>query len=162
MKKKLNIVDEISIDMMDEECKDAFILKQIKSVKDINMKGNADSRTLLNHAVLYERHKIVRDLLKKGADVSIADDTGDTPLHSAVGVRDYNLVKQLISHGAPVNVQNIYGNTPLIDACQLDLKIIKLLLEHGADPTIKNLAGVDAFTCFEAYPEILALFKEPW
>ena len=51
-------------------------------------------------------------LLIKGADVHVANGTGQTPLHLAIGRGD-GIVKYLAEHGAPLDAKDSSGRTPL-------------------------------------------------
>ena len=49
---------------------------------------------------------MVRELLKNGANVNIANKCGDTPLYIAGGNRHVEVVRELLNHGANVNNAN--------------------------------------------------------
>ena len=52
-------------------------------------------------------------LVKTGADMSIKNVYGDTPLSTAVRHRSYSTVKALLSDGASTNTTNLKGHFPL-------------------------------------------------
>ncbi|GAB3828522.1 ankyrin repeat domain-containing protein [Hymenobacter jeollabukensis] len=78
--------------------------------------------------------KLVAALLAKGADASLPDQTGSTPLHAALWwYADTVLVRQLLAHGASPNATDHAGNTPAAQALEpLTLPVLQLLLAHGA------------------------------
>jgi hypothetical protein len=42
----------------------------------------------------------------------------------------------------------------------LNVDVIKLLLDRGADHTLENNFGISPLKMYEAYPDILNIFKE--
>ena len=162
MKKKKNVIDEISIKMMilgngasiDQENE---IIQTINDLTDINMVGR-DGRTLLIHAACYNQIPIAQHLLNNNADSSKHDDLGFTALHAAVENHHYDMIKLLLEAGANVNAVDNFGNTPLQRASHQKTEIIQLLLSGGADPSIINNYGISAFDSFAAYPNIIEMF----
>lgn len=92
--------------------------------------------------------KMVDFLLEIGADPTIADQVGDTPLHSAMRYGHYEISHLLLEHDAQVNAPNHKGQTPFHFAClHLQNKltankeitaadrqfIYQLRITHGAD-----------------------------
>jgi len=55
---------------------------------------------------------VIAMLIKHGADVRVANGTGQTPLHLAIGRGD-GIVKYLAEHGAPLDAKDSSGRTPL-------------------------------------------------
>ncbi|KAF4416164.1 ankyrin [Fusarium acutatum] len=84
-------------------------------------------------------------LCGKGADASIQNNRGDTPLHNMLASVDGTIDKQILSlllaHGAKINDLSRAGNSPLhIAARRLDHHgVIDFLIEQGADTTIGHL-----------------------
>ncbi len=159
--KKKNIVDTISIHMMDPDRSDDQILDEIEEAGDLLETGR-DGRTYLIHAALYKRVGVAKKLLKWCPElINIPDgDLGYTPLHAAMTARDEEMVKLLLKHKANVNAQDAYGNTPLLRASHLDKGNIKLLVAAGADPYIKNRSGISPYEAFAAYPEIVRIMEK--
>lgn len=98
--------------------------------------------------------RVIRFLIRSGADINETDKNGVTPLHRAVRFRSTEAVKELIVQGADVNaVEKRTESTPLhrvvtntgapATAGNSDdaLGILKLLLSNGADTRIKNRKG---------------------
>lgn len=83
--------------------------------------------------------KTVETLLKSGADVTVADSRGMTPLHLAAKLGLANIVPCLIAAGADVNAHNFIRKdgkgheTPLHLAAMGDhLEVLNQLIESGA------------------------------
>ena len=75
----------------------------------------------------------VRELLKNGAGVDLAQPDGTTALHWAVYHNDAETAALLIKSGASVNAVNLYGMSPLAQACKNgNAGAVKLLLDAGA------------------------------
>lgn len=158
MKKKNNIIDDISIKMMSHnECEDELIGIIAESVSDINMQGR-DGRTLLISASVYGCEKTVEKLIASGADIGIKDEMGYTALHAAVSGQHHNIIRFLLLSGADVNAVDSFGNTSLFRASKDDVETIKLLVSFGADANVKNNFDVSAYDTFAAYSDIIALF----
>lgn len=97
--------------------------------------------------------KIVKFLLDKGADRTIAQSDGLIALHFAAMNGAVKTVKALVNNET-INLQDKNGETPLIKAASHNNElydddhkaadVVKLLLENGADPTIKQSKGLMA------------------
>jgi hypothetical protein len=88
------------------------------------------------------RAEEIEDLIQKGADINVKDETGETPLYRAVFNREMDAVKVLLAHGADVNVKENDGWTALMWAAYKGSKdIVQMLLEKGADVNIENNYG---------------------
>ncbi|KAG9228536.1 ankyrin [Amylocarpus encephaloides] len=85
---------------------------------------------------------IVKLLLKKGADVTVANREGWTPLNSASYSGHVDVVKLLLEKGADMTVTSQSGWTPLNSASNRGhVDLVKLLLEKGADMTFTSRNG---------------------
>lgn len=94
-------------------------------------------------------------LLKHGADVSVKDLRGNTPLlrsctrwqnSSREGWRltIFNIYKLLLESGASCNEPNEHGITPflaVLNSGNMDMEIFKLSLDHGADVRAIDSSG---------------------
>ena len=86
--------------------------------------------------------KLVKALLKKGADFNAKDTRGVTPLVYAAAGGYEDVVKMLIDRGADVNVMAKDGRRALyVAVARGDLEIVKLLVDAKADVNIKNGYG---------------------
>jgi ankyrin repeat protein len=75
-----------------------------------------DGRTALYHAVDHPFEEsnpfYIVDLLRAGAPLNVADNTGSTPLHIAAKHCDENVFYYLLDYGADVMVKDGKGDTP--------------------------------------------------
>lgn len=90
---------------------------------------------------------ILQWFVDNGADVTLRNTFGETPLHQAE--TEFN-VECIIRQGADINAQDNRGNTPLHkrkrNAPSYEwIPILKLYMQHGANPYLENLEGVSAF-----------------
>lgn len=83
-------------------------------------------------------------LLDAGADASLVDSAGDSPLHVAVSYGDVEAVEALLEAGAEPNVVSDYGSaTPLTFAAEMARSdLFGLLIEFGAEPSPLDLVYV--------------------
>ncbi|KAF5602854.1 uncharacterized protein FSUBG_7494 [Fusarium subglutinans] len=88
---------------------------------------------------------VFETLFEKGADASIHNNQGETPLHKVFAIANGTIDKQILSlllaHGAEINDIDHARNTPIhIAARRLDNHdAIAFLIGQGADATISNL-----------------------
>lgn len=92
----------------------------------------------LHYAVDSSNLSAVQLLLQHGADMSLKDLFGRTPLHYASFLRtenSYDIYKLLLENGANCNDKDcLDGASPFLCAIGTgDLRIVQLLLIHGAD-----------------------------
>jgi len=81
------------------------------------------------------RPDAVTTLIANGADPSVADADGNTPLHHAARSTDPSVAALLCNAGAEIAARNRDGVTPLGMACACgNWPLAKFLIEHGARP----------------------------
>ncbi|UNU44246.1 ankyrin repeat domain-containing protein [Sphingopyxis sp. YF1] len=85
-------------------------------------------------------------LLGKGADPSIADRQGVTPLMHAALLNSTEMAEELLDGKAPVDQTNRRGETALILAVQAkNSGVVRLLVRRGANPDkADHIAGMSA------------------
>jgi len=100
--------------------------------------------------------EIVRLLVAAGANPSLADHDGNTPLHSTL---DADVARALINAGAPLDARNNYGETPLLSTYDEDVALA--LIDAGADVTLRNSGGSSAkdVATLNKWPKVLARLK---
>ncbi len=103
-----------------------------------------EGRTDLHYAAADGDLELVRGLLQRGYDVSLADTGGYTPLHFAAQYQRAEMVPLLVAAGAALEARDQWGNTPLWRAMCSSRgrgETIVALLEAGADPDAENNYG---------------------
>lgn len=82
--------------------------------------------------------QIAHSLVSNGANVNLADENGNTPLHMAARAGRYRMVAYLLEAGARVTATNEQGRTPLyLAVIGNNLRSARLLLRHGANPNTR-------------------------
>ncbi|MGP1438290.1 MAG: ankyrin repeat domain-containing protein [Treponema sp.] len=123
-----------------------FVKHLIEQGCPVNAKNAANS-TALHEAVRKGNTSCVSVLLSNGADPTITDSFGNSPLHIVMPkpsrLEIFNL---LLSRGTSPNIKDSYGETPLHIATRLkyNLDIVKLLVAKGANIEEKNKRGETA------------------
>uniref|UniRef100_A0ABD2XM61 Uncharacterized protein n=1 Tax=Trichogramma kaykai TaxID=54128 RepID=A0ABD2XM61_9HYME len=92
------------------------------------------------------RDKLMRLLLKKGADPNQGDAEGSTPLHVCLKNEDDELVAMFLKNvdrgSFRIDTRDTSGNTPLHLAVHNESReMMKLLLKKGADPNLSDGQG---------------------
>eukprot|EP00978_Attheya_sp_CCMP212_P022019 scaffold65060_cov32-Attheya_sp.AAC.1 len=80
---------------------------------DVNTKDAASGQTALMRATLVGSTKCVETLLQLGADVTISEKDGYTPMHGAGFQGRAEVAKLLIDHGVNVNDLHTDGKMPI-------------------------------------------------
>ena len=113
----------------------------------IDANTNLESgKTLLMKFIIERKDvNVIKLLIKYGAEISIKDELGFTPLHWASMTGQYETTKLFLENGAEIDARDKYEYTPLIKMlsksnknCIESINIVKLLLENGADINAKN------------------------
>ncbi|KAF5678240.1 hypothetical protein FCIRC_6523 [Fusarium circinatum] len=116
---------------------------------------DVEGNTALHYAAFYFPGNggvfmpVFETLCEKGADASMQNNQGETPLYKffaiANGTTDKQILCLLLAHGAKINDIDHVGNTPLHIATQrLDNHdAIDFLIEEGADATISRAERVE-------------------
>ena len=121
------------------------VRRQLRVGADPNCRSEERMPLLLSAVYTPDNLPVVRALLRAGANVDAADDSGTTPLIASVSDSNLSLVKELVKRGANVNARNSDGDTPLTNAaCWGSLRVVRYLLSHRADARITDGADVSA------------------
>ena len=108
----------------------------------------ANAMTPLMHAARLGNAKVLRALLKRGADVTARNADGNGALWFACFADCTDCITELIAAGAPLDNQNVNAATALIYCASAGKsEILRLLLEAGANPDLKTL---DDYTALDS------------
>lgn len=82
-------------------------------------------------------------LISKGANINATDESGDTPLYSAVGSRDSaEFARLLLANGANAKLRGFREQSVLISPIiWRNSETLRLLLQHGADASARDSIG---------------------
>jgi len=133
----------------------------VKSGLKINSK-NIYGNTVLSYMINKKNIKLIKYLLKLGADVNITDSLGNTPLHKVVLLSLFDRLKNkeldeilevLFTAGSDPNIRNNEGQTPLHIAVKpynekdekAAMQVTQKLLDYSADPSIEDRLGANCF-----------------
>lgn len=106
--------------------------------------------TALCHAAAQGHEEVVRQLLRHGASLEVADARGQTPLLWSVTQGHERVVQLLLRHGAKPDAATTAGNTAFHLACKVVCKnvfnpegmaLLKAIADAGVDIAKKNLNG---------------------
>ncbi|KAK9835220.1 hypothetical protein WJX81_006603 [Elliptochloris bilobata] len=87
----------------------------------------------------------MKELIKEGADVNVADGEGRTSLHFACGYGEVACATLLLDSGANINAVDDNRNTPLHYSAGYGQAVcVELLLKRGARQELKNQDGKSA------------------
>ncbi|XP_026286957.1 protein fem-1 homolog B [Frankliniella occidentalis] len=104
--------------------------------------------------------KVVKTLVKSGADVDHPTKTNSTPLRAACFDGRLDIVRYLAEHNANVHTANKYNNTCLMVASYRGHgDVVSYLLEKGSDPNVRAQCGATVLH-FAAECGQLSIVKE--
>jgi ankyrin repeat protein len=102
-------------------------------------------RSALFEAIVNADEPAVAELIRKGANVNLADRTGETPLHAAARGFQLGIAGRLLIAGAAVDAVDENGNSSLWRAVfesRGRSEMIALLLKAGASRSLANKHGI--------------------
>ncbi len=95
--------------------------------------------TAIFNAIIKNRSRMVRSLIKVGVDINIKNIDGMTPLMAAAECSNVEIAEILIQHGADIHAENMYGHTALEIAEKKGSRgLIELLHRHGGTGVLKT------------------------
>ena len=112
---------------------------------DTNAGQGSHGWTALILASEIGRDEIVRELVRRGANVNAKNKYGSSALIAASLAGHEQTVNELINAGAILDITNSRGNTPLMAASYRGhVGVVRLLLDANADINRKNHSGKTA------------------
>jgi ankyrin repeat protein len=120
--------------------------KLVKLGAGVDVTCTRSKRTTLDFACKRGHLKIVKMLIKSGANPNFFRNSGFSPLFTAAENGHDHICKELINAGAEVDCRTSLGTTALMYSSRSDRSIecTKLLLERGADINAMSALGHDA------------------
>jgi ankyrin repeat protein len=131
---------------------------------DINVRG-AQMRTPLHRSVGKGNNDVVKLLVDKGADLSMVDSGGLSPLHWAALFGLVQSAELIVVGGAHLDMQSKSGETPLHLAAEKGhVPFVKFLLAHGASSLVTDNGNDGGATAFVAakkngHKEVMVILK---
>jgi len=109
-----------------------------------NVIHHINKRSALSYAAEFNPN-LVRDILKKGGDVTSKDVKGWNAVHFAAKSGSADALEALSAFKANFDQLNSDGQNPFHIACQSGkAKIVKYLVQRGANPKLKDKKGTTA------------------
>lgn len=103
------------------------------------------AQVALNTAIYAGENDLIKPLLKKGAQLNLVLDDGNTPLTIATLLGNLETVKELLQNGVDINMPDHLSRTPLIRATnKYNYDMVKLLLDNGAKVDLQDDRGFTA------------------
>jgi hypothetical protein len=133
--------------------KKMHIFDFLLTVKGVNLNAiNGKGQCSIYLAVINNLEHAVVELIRKGAEIDMSNDSSCTPLHAAVTRFYPQIFKILLENGADLNYQNMLGKTAIYHACEYGrIDSIYMVLYYGADATITDLYRVLPITAAMQY-----------
>lgn len=129
----------------------------------IDWRGPDDS-TALHWAVYEEDVDRVKNLIKAGADVTLANRYGSNPMQLAAEVANLELLKLLLDSGADVESPNEEGQTALMLVARTgNVEAAKLLVKNGAAINVIERFGEQSALMWASarrHPEMMSYLIE--
>lgn len=98
---------------------------------NVNQTDNRGNTALILHTQNRCSKDIVKDLVRAGADINIANNEGNTALHYALWYGNQDAARFLVKKGADYNRANNQGVTP-----------VQLAVEHGYDTVLAVMTDI--------------------
>jgi len=101
---------------------------------DVNIMSDIFGDTPLFKACRFNKDKLARALVDRGAEINVKNSDGHTPLMAAVSNRNLPLVSYLLDAGADIHATDFVGiNILFYAATAEDLEIFDYLVQKGAN-----------------------------
>jgi uncharacterized protein len=132
---------------------------------NVNVPEASGNGTPALHWAVYQHDtELVRALLEAGAEPSVRNLFGSTPLMEAAAVGHATIIAMLLEAGANVEAENYEGQTALMAVARTgNLDAARLLLDAGADPNAYEAWGGQTAIMWAAarrHPDMIRLLAE--
>ena len=108
--------------------------------KFINLQ-NLSGKSILHLSIKYIELSTLKLLLDEGANVCLADNVGNTPLHSIAFVEDgHEKINLLIRYGGKINSRDVHGRIALFEV--IECNAAQILIDNGSDPNSEDKLGM--------------------
>ena len=116
----------------------------ISAGANVNVKTVYRKHTPLHLSILHNHLKCFYELIKSGADISIPDAEGNSPLYLSLNNIDTPIYfDELVEAGVDIHIKNNHGFTPLHQAALVDnADCLLKLITRGADVNAKDKKGM--------------------
>eukprot|EP01063_Lacrimia_lanifica_P011824 TRINITY_DN18509_c0_g2_i1.p1 TRINITY_DN18509_c0_g2~~TRINITY_DN18509_c0_g2_i1.p1 ORF type:complete len:661 (+),score=93.19 TRINITY_DN18509_c0_g2_i1:55-2037(+) len=125
---------------------------------------NRAGQSALYQATMSGSTDAIKYLLRRGANASMRNTTGETPLHEAVRSRCWEAAEILLeAPSVQVDAQAQCGSTPLHAAVYpvVHARFAALLLRYGADPSLCDCQGRSAAAVAAESPALAQVLSDP-
>ena len=113
-------------------CINLLLSAGFNSPKLLNMRSSKDNSTALMLACVGQHINVAKSLLENGADPSIPDSKGCSPMHIAAMQGSLDLMEALRERGALLQAVDKQGNTPM-HFC-VHANVLEYLYQEGVSP----------------------------
>jgi len=115
-----------------------------KNVGDVNVK-NYQGDTVLTYAILMRKYPVVASILAKGADPSMPNKLGFTPMSIVIELSDSKSLELLLKNNVDLNYLDAYKRNYLMQASRVGfLPAIEIMIKNGADINALDSDGFSA------------------
>ncbi len=123
------------------------VRSMLKAGFDIDAELWVATRTALHHAIFYNQEKMVMFLIQSGANLSLPNLQGNSPLQEASELGRTDIARALLEAGADVNQQKANGNTALhVAVLSNNTALVRLLMEFDANQDVIGIEGHTALS----------------
>jgi ankyrin repeat protein len=150
------------VDMLDnKEIDVAEALEFLEGLDNVNYRS-ASGLAAIHRAAYWGHFDIVKELVRRGADVNLPGMGGGRPLQSAAAGGEPEILKFLIDAGADIDALDTYKETALHSAMYNEgcVACAKILIANGLDPHQPNVDGATPISIAKDQPASIMKNKE--
>ena len=131
----------------------------VKKGYDLNSIIGPQKTLTLNFAIIEKDNLSSKYIIESGFNLSNKDQSGITPMYSAIIGENLNIIKLLVQKGVDINSDiNSEGDKPISQACKFGKEnIVKYLIENDANLNVRDNYGFSPVHDAVLYENILNL-----